>query len=100
MTDYSSIYSDYLLLNRPSVLFPYDFDVYSTDTRECYFEYDDYMPEIKAYTMSELLKCILEVLENGGNEDGRIDLRNKIFYKTDGNSSERIYKKIKTILKI
>lgn len=97
VTDYSSIYSDFLMLNRPSVLFPYDFDEYSKDTRECYFEYDDYMPEIKAYTMDQLMKYIDKVLENDDSEEGRILLRNRIFQYYDGDSSERLFDKIKVI---
>ncbi len=99
VTDYSSIYSDYLMLNRPSVLFPYDFDEYTADTRECYFEYDDYMPEIKAYNMDELMQYMSDVLENDNFEKGRIDLRDRIFSTADGNSSERLYLKIRAILK-
>lgn len=34
ITDYSSIYSDYLLLNRPSMLFPFDFKEYSEEKGE------------------------------------------------------------------
>lgn len=99
VTDYSSIYSDYLMLNRPSVLFPYDFDEYSKDTRECYFEYNDYMPEIKAYDMEELMKDIDLVLNNDTYEKGRILLRNRIFATADGNSSMRLYEKVNEIIK-
>ncbi len=99
VTDYSSIYSDYLMLNRPSVLFPYDFVEYSKDTRECYFEYDDYMPEIKAYNMSQLMDYMDKVLENDTYEMGRLNLRDRIFATADGNSSARLYVKICDILK-
>lgn len=94
VTDYSSIYSDYLMLNRPSVLFPYDFEEYSKDTRECYFEYEDYMPEIKAYDMEELMKDIELVLKQDDYEQGRLDLRNRIFTYADGDASKRLCKKI------
>ena len=90
ITDYSSIYSDWLMLNRPSVLFPIDFEEYSNDTRECYFEYDEYMPEIKAHTMEDLMKDIKRVMNEDTYERGRIELRNKIFANIDGHSSERI----------
>lgn len=100
VTDYSSIYSDYLMLNRPSVLFPYDFEEYTADTRECYFEYDDYMPEIKAYNMEELMQYMLLVMEDDKYEKGRIDLRNKIFLTADGSSSERLYSKVRVILNL
>ena len=98
VTDYSSIYSDYLLLNRPSVLFPFDFEEYSNDTRECYFTYEEYMPEIKTYTMLELMDAIVKVLEHDENEQGRQLLRKRIFEKEEGNSCEQLYWKIQRII--
>jgi len=91
VTDYSSIYSDYLMLDRPSVLFPFDFEEYSNDTRECYFKYEDYMPEIRAYTMQELMDDILLVLKDDNCKKERLDLRNRIFLSSDGYASERIF---------
>lgn len=100
VTDYSSIYSDYLLMNRVSVLFPYDFEEYSNDTRECYFTYEEYMPEIRAYTMDELMEDILGVLQDDQCEAGRRSLRDRIFEKSDGKSCERLTKKIQKLLKL
>lgn len=97
VTDYSSVYSDFLMLNRPTVLFIYDFKEYSNDTRECYFEYDEYMPEIKTHNMKELMEGIETVLKKDECEAARLKLRSKIFKYTDGNSSERIYRKIRQI---
>ncbi len=98
VTDYSSIYSDYLLLDRPSVLFPYDFEDYSNDTRECYFTYEEYMPEMKTYTMPELMDAIVKVLEKDEDAEGRRKLRERIFELEDGRSCERLYHKIQGIL--
>lgn len=98
VTDYSSIYSDYLMLNRPSVLFPYDFAEYSADTRECYFSYEEYMPEIKAYTMAELMQYIKKALTCDEGENGRLALRKKIFTTADGYASKRLYRKICEII--
>lgn len=97
VTDYSSIYSDYLMLNRPSVLFPFDFEEYSRDTRECYFTYDEYMPEIRAYTMPELMEDICLVLREDTYEAGRLALRDRIFAEADGRASERLYEKIRRL---
>lgn len=98
VTDYSSIYSDYLLLDRPSVLFPFDFEEYSNDTRECYFTYDEYMPEIKAYDMQELMDNIRLVLKEDTAKEERYQLRNRIFSCQDGDSSRRLYEKICKII--
>ena len=98
VTDYSSIYSDYLMLNRPSVLFPYDFEEYSNDTRECYFSYEEYMPEIRAYNMDELMRYILQVMKEDTCEKGRLELRSRIFTYADGLASKRLCDKIKQLL--
>lgn len=98
VTDYSSIYSDYLMLNRPSVLFPYDFEEYSADTRECYFSYEEYMPEVKAYTMKELMENMKKALSHDTGEEGRLALRQRIFSTADGYASKRLYEKICKII--
>lgn len=98
VTDYSSVYSDYLMLNRPSVLFPFDYEEYLADERECYFPYDEYMPEIKAYTMEELMEAVKAVLRQDTGENGRLALRKKIFTTADGYASKRLCRKIQARL--
>lgn len=93
-TDYSSVYTDFLLLNKPSVLFNYDLEEYSRDTRECYFEYDEYIPELRTYTMEEFEEGILQVLKNDDFEKGRIELRDKMFSYVDCKACERILERI------
>lgn len=97
-TDYSSIHTDFLMLNRPSVLFTYDLEEYSKDTRECYFDYDSYMPELRTYTMEEFLDGIDKVREKDTCEAGRLELRQKMFAYVDSKASERIFDKVKKIL--
>lgn len=96
-TDYSSIHTDFLMLNRPSVLFTYDLQEYSQDTRECYFDYDSYMPELRTYTMEEFMNGIDAVRKKDTCEEGRMELRDKMFAYVDCNASERLYEKIKQI---
>ncbi|RDU21866.1 CDP-glycerol glycerophosphotransferase family protein [Anaerosacchariphilus polymeriproducens] len=98
ITDYSSIYSDFLMLNRPSVLFPYDYETYLTDTREEYFSYDEYMPEPKAKNMEELMEYIKRVCGQDTYQSEREKVRTWMFTYTDGKSSERIYEKIQELL--
>lgn len=96
-TDYSSIHTDFLMLNRPSVLFTYDLEEYSKDTRECYFDYDSYMPELRTYTMEEFMDGIDAVRKEDNCEAGRLKLRDKMFAYVDSKASERLYEKIKQI---
>mgnify|MGYP004457017685 CR=1 FL=1 len=60
ITDYSSIYFDYLLLDRPVIFFDYDLKEYLSDSREMYFDYKDFTPGEKAENYQELKRSILK----------------------------------------
>ena len=60
ITDYSSIYFDYLLLNKKVVLFPFDFEDYLTGSRMFYFDYFKFMIGDYAYSFEELLTILKE----------------------------------------
>jgi len=96
ISDYSSISSDFLLLDKPIIFFPYDSKKYITKDREWYFNYEEFMPGLKAYNFKELLKAIKYVLE-GHDSYGkeREKIRSLCFKYQDGNSSERIFNMIK-----
>lgn len=94
ITDYSSVYSDYMLLGRPVVAFQYDYEDYTRDTRDAYFDFNEYMPEVKAKTMEELEKAMLQVLEVDKCSEAREVSRKVIFKYKDGRACERLVKKI------
>lgn len=96
-TDYSSVHTDYILLNRPSVLFTYDLQEYSASTRDCYFDYDSYMPEIRTYRMDEFIDGIKRAFNEDKCVGGRMKLREKMWKYVDSKSCERIIWKIKEI---
>lgn len=54
ITDYSSIYFDYLLLNKPVLFFNYDLDKYLDNSRELYFNYNEFTPGEKVSTQAGL----------------------------------------------
>lgn len=60
LTDYSSCYTDYLLLDRPVLFYSYDLDLYLKKSNDMYFNYFDVTPGPKVNTFPELI----EVLEN------------------------------------
>ncbi len=64
ITDYSSIYFDYLLLEKPIILFPFDIADYESKSRELAFDYDEMMIGHRVNSFSELLLSI----ENKGYE--------------------------------
>lgn len=65
VTDYSSIYIDYLLLDLPLLFYCYDYEKYLAKDRELYFEYEDVTPGLKARNFDELLKELVLFAENG-----------------------------------
>lgn len=64
ITDYSSIYIDYLLLNRPVIFLPYDKNEYLA-RRGMNFEYESVTPGPKPDTM----KLFMEAIMDGLTED-------------------------------
>ncbi|MCC2248683.1 MAG: CDP-glycerol glycerophosphotransferase family protein [Bacillota bacterium] len=55
LTDYSSCYTDYLLLDRPVLFFSYDLNQYLQKSNQMYFNYFDVTPGPKSQTFEELL---------------------------------------------
>jgi CDP-glycerol glycerophosphotransferase (TagB/SpsB family) len=98
IADYSSIYLDYTFLEKPAIAFPFDYEEYLSDSRECYFEYNQYMPEIKVHNMLELQKSILDTLKSDVCGEKRKERRRFHFDDVDSNSSERLYRSIVDII--
>lgn len=91
VTDYSSVYSDFMLLDRPAVAFQYDFEAYSGKTRDGYFDFGEYMPELHAENMEELMDGIRQVLGGGygkGKEGGV--QRKDVFQQESGRLQEAL----------
>ena len=87
ITDYSSVYYDFLQLNREIILFPFDLDEYLNDSRELLFNYDQHMPAVRANTFDELLALI------GRRTDYRVRGRSRImqlFWESRGNGIDII----------
>lgn len=93
ITDYSSVYADYLLLNRPIIFYLYDHENCSKMAHGYLYEFDEVSPGEKAYTQEELIKIISKI--NNGNDkfsNRRIELQNKFFSNNDEYSAERVMK--------
>lgn len=59
LTDYSSIYYDYLLMPEKEILlFPFDYEEYVAEDRDLAFDFDEYTPGQRAYNFEELLRQI------------------------------------------
>lgn len=82
VTDYSSIYFDYLLLNKPIVFFNYDLEDYLSNSRDMYFDYDEFTPGEKVRNQNELQQAMSNVVSYSGvyNDSYKL-LRDKITNK-------------------
>lgn len=91
VTDYSSIFVDFLLLDRPQIFFAPDLEKYVTRDRELYFDYKEFTPGEKAYTFEEFLHALEKVLR-GEDEYAakRKEMKSRCFVDTDGQSAARI----------
>lgn len=93
MTDYSSIYFDYLHLDRPIIYFPYDMEAYA-DKRGFYLDYESVTPGPKANSFDELVDILHSVAESDEYQKERAEVRQKIFKYRDKNASQRIIDRI------
>jgi len=94
IADYSSVYSDYMLLDRPVVAFHYDYEEYASDTRDAYFDWDEYMPEVRAYNLEELKEAIETVLHEDVAKERRTKSRAILFGNIDDKSCGRVMEKL------
>jgi CDP-glycerol glycerophosphotransferase len=85
MTDYSSLYFDFLLWNRPILFFPYDLEYYRETDRGLIFDYDEFTPGPKFYNIEELMGFLsqeIETIKNWYSREYSVlsdELREKVF---------------------
>ena len=76
LTDYSSIYFDYLLLDRPVVFYPFDIEEYRSE-RGFYLDYEEATPGPIATDFDGLLRSLDDALENDGYATERKSVRER-----------------------
>ena len=91
VTDYSGIYFEFLLLDRPIIFFPFDYEKYVTQDRELYFDYNAVTPGPKARTLHELMGALKTISD--GKDEYR-EVRKKVldmsYQYQDGKSAQRV----------
>jgi len=93
ITDYSSVYMDYLLLDRPVIFFFFFYEKYTQKDRGLIFDYESMTPGPKCYSQGEVQKALICYI-TGQKDDfsvKRKELRNLAFKYQDGRSSKRIW---------
>ncbi|MFH1727508.1 MAG: CDP-glycerol glycerophosphotransferase family protein [Pseudomonadota bacterium] len=96
LTDYSSIYMDFLHLNRPIFFFNYDFEIYNSRDRKLQFDYDEMTPGPKCFSQEDLQCEIYNFIQKGQDKykEIRSELFKKAFLYYDGDSSKRIFEEL------
>jgi CDP-glycerol glycerophosphotransferase (TagB/SpsB family) len=98
VTDYSSIYLDFLLLNRPVIFFTPDLAAYEA---ECGFSYvyNAMTPGPKVFGFDDFLPALERALTGGdGYEAERGRVKRMFHAHTDGKNTERVLAAIETLL--
>ena len=95
ITDYSSIYFDYLFLDKPIIFFDYDLDAYLSESRDMYFKYEDVTPGVKAVNQMQLESALLDI-RNGNDRYAkqRKELQIKMYDHIHEPSCERLVHEI------
>lgn len=100
ITDYSSVYFDFLILNRPIIFYPYDLEQYENEDRGFILDYNEYTPGRKVYNLEELKKAIIDIKDGVDSYKEERERIKKIMYKfVDGNSCDRIVKLLREMKK-
>lgn len=95
ITDYSSCFFDFLLLDRPIIHFIYDYDFYAHKDRGVYYEKGDVVCGDYAMTVEELVPLIMENAKNPGKQHQLRTIRRDTLMQYDqSDSCEVIYKSI------
>lgn len=100
ITDYSAVYFDFLLLNKPIVFWAYDLQRYLSSDREMFFPYEKMTPGPIATTQAEALESLRAVLFDGADThaEERKALCDKVFMYQDAGAAERICRYIKEVM--
>jgi len=101
ITDYSSIFFDYLLLDKPIIFAPFDQEDYLKNDREFYYNYELVTPGIKAKDWDEVLERVKNLIycDNYTYNEERAFIKKMFHTFSDGNSSERVFQAIKIFSK-
>jgi CDP-glycerol glycerophosphotransferase (TagB/SpsB family) len=93
ITDYSSCYIDFLLLDRPIIF--YHYDNYQVDDNPVYFSIADNNPGVIVQTETDLKEAIVNILKGKDDfKETRKYYKEKYHKYIDGNSSKRVVENV------
>ena len=94
VTDYSSVYFDYLVADDPIVFYPYDRDRYRA-SRGFYFDYETVTPGPVATDFDELLSALDATLERDDYASEREAVRERFLAYPEPGRSAAVYRAIR-----
>ena len=98
ISDYSSVYFDFLLLDRPIIYYVPDLEEYQEKCRGFYEPYENLTAGIKTRTEEELIDAMQDVINGIDNyKEDRKRLRDQTFKYQDGKNCERVVEWIKSL---
>ena len=99
ITDYSSIYFDFLLLDRPIIFTPMDLDEYRSNPGLLLEPYEFWTPGYKCLNQSDLQeKILLELRDGGSYGKERSVIKNIVHKYQDAYSTKRVLDLIHEIM--
>lgn len=94
LNDYSSTMFDYLILNKPIILFPYDLDEYANDIRGFYMNYDE-LPAEQINSTDRLIEIVTNLRGYHGVWKEELKaMRDTMVLDTESKASEIICEQI------
>jgi CDP-glycerol glycerophosphotransferase len=95
ITDYSSIFFDFLLKNKPIIFAPFDIDAYMSSDREFYYRYEDVTPGPKCKNWDDVCFWIEKFsISQDYFDNKRNEIKKRFHRYQDGKNSERIYRSL------
>lgn len=95
ITDYSGVYFDYLIMDKPIIFAPFDMEKYNKQIKTFYYDYDSVTPGPKAKDWHEVMIHLDKIL-NGDDiyKSDRAEMNKTFNLYRDGNNSRRVFEKI------
>lgn len=98
ITDYSSVFIDFLHRDRPIIFFAYDLAAYRKE-RDFYYEYEKIACGKIVYKVPEVFQAISEYLEDPKKDAEKRTEAKKLFHRyMDGGSCSRVYDEVIMLL--
>lgn len=97
ITDYSSVYYDYLLLkDKGYILYPFDYETYIVNSNRLAFDFNTYTPGLKAYDFNELVH-FMEQETTSLTIDNKEWIIQQFWGNNAHKNNETLYNKIKSL---